>query len=41
MTSILILSKKEFRETFHKLIICLALVDIVFILCAVFTCITK
>ena len=37
----LILSKKDFKETFHKLIVCLALVDMIFILCAVFACITK
>ena len=37
----IILSKKDFKETFHKLIVCLALVDMIFILCVVFTCITR
>ena len=37
----MILSKKTFKETFHKLIVCLALVDTIFILCIVFVCITK
>lgn len=41
VVSIIILSKKEFKETFHKLIIFLALFDMIFILCAVFVCITK
>jgi len=41
LVSIIILSKKDFKETFHKLIVCLALVDMIFILCAVFVCITK
>ena len=35
----LILSKKDFKETFHKLIVCLALVDMIFILCIVVVCI--
>ena len=41
MTSILILCKKEFKETFHKLITCLAVVDIIFILCSIFVSVTK
>jgi len=41
LISIMVLSKKEFRETFHKLLICLAVDDIVFIICAIFTCIVR
>ena len=37
----MILSKKHFKETFHKLIVCLALVDMIFILCAVFTLLVR
>ena len=35
------LSKTEFQETFHRLLICLALVDIVFIVCAIITCVIR
>ena len=41
IVSIMILSKKEFRETFHRLLISLAVVDIIFIICAIFTCIIR
>ena len=41
LVSIWVLSKKEFRETFHKLLICLAVVDISFIICALITCIIR
>jgi len=41
IVSILVLSKKEFQETFHRLLICLALVDIVFIVCAIITCVIR
>jgi len=34
---VLILSKPVFKETFHKLLICLSIVDSSFILCAMFT----
>ena len=37
MCSVCVLSKEQFRETFHKLLICLSILDSSFILCAVFT----
>ena len=36
-----VLSSREFRDTFHRLLICLSLVDCVFILCAVFTLLVR
>ena len=41
MTSVFVLSSREFRDTFHRLLICLSLVDCVFILCAVFTLLVR
>eukprot|EP00092_Neocalanus_flemingeri_P038473 GFUD01041884.1.p1 GENE.GFUD01041884.1~~GFUD01041884.1.p1 ORF type:complete len:407 (-),score=61.26 GFUD01041884.1:820-2040(-) len=37
IASIMVLSKREFKDTFHKLLISLSLVDSTFIICAVFT----
>ena len=39
--TILIMRRKEFTETFHDLLLALAVVDTVFIVAAIFTLITK
>jgi len=39
--SICVLSKDQFRETFHKLLICLSILDSSFIICAVFTLLVR
>ena len=39
--TIIIMNRKEFRETFHKLLIALAVFDNIFIVSAIFTLIIR